>query len=123
MGWRANYKEWVVLGFYFLQTLEGWVHVFEGAYSESVGFWMNVFDMAGERNLGLPQNGFPIRHSCFADKDDLRTKLPVPKSPSGARCTPIRRVPPVAVSYPTSLQRWLGPVQDVPKEILQRNAG
>ena len=34
-------------GSYFLQTKEGWVHVSEGALPGFVGFWMDVFGMAG----------------------------------------------------------------------------
>jgi hypothetical protein len=35
-------------GSFYLQTKEGWVHVPEGAFPEFMGFWMKVFDMAGE---------------------------------------------------------------------------
>lgn len=35
-------------GSFFLQTTDGWVHVPEGAFPGFVGFWMNVFDMAGD---------------------------------------------------------------------------
>jgi hypothetical protein len=35
-------------GSFFLQTREGWVHVPEGAFPTFMGFWMNVFNMAGE---------------------------------------------------------------------------
>jgi hypothetical protein len=34
-------------GSYFLQTKEGWVHVPEQAFPELIGFWMDVFDLAG----------------------------------------------------------------------------
>ncbi len=34
-------------GSFFLQTKEGWVHVSEGAFPGFVGFWMDVFGMAG----------------------------------------------------------------------------
>jgi len=36
-------------GSFFLQTKDGsWVHVSEGAFPTYMGFWMKVFDMAGE---------------------------------------------------------------------------
>lgn len=36
-------------GSFFLQTKAGkWVHVPEGAFPASMGFWMEVFDLAGE---------------------------------------------------------------------------
>jgi hypothetical protein len=35
-------------GSFFLQTKEGWVHVPEGAFPGFMGFWMDVFDMAGK---------------------------------------------------------------------------
>lgn len=34
-------------GSFFLETTDGWVHVPEGAFPEIVGFWMNVFGLAG----------------------------------------------------------------------------
>lgn len=34
-------------GSYFLQTKDGWVHVPEQAFPELIGFWMDVFDLAG----------------------------------------------------------------------------
>lgn len=34
-------------GSYFLQTKEGWVHVPEQAFPELIGFWMDIFDLAG----------------------------------------------------------------------------
>jgi hypothetical protein len=35
-------------GSFYLQTKEGWVFVPEDAFPEFIGFWMKVFDMAGE---------------------------------------------------------------------------
>jgi len=36
-------------GSYFLQSKDGnWVHVSEGAFPTFIGFWMDVFDKAGE---------------------------------------------------------------------------
>ena len=35
-------------GSFYLQTKEGWVHVSEGAFPGFMGFWMKVFDLAGE---------------------------------------------------------------------------
>ena len=35
-------------GSYFLHTKQGWVHMPEGAFPEFIGFWMKVFDLAGE---------------------------------------------------------------------------
>ena len=35
-------------GLFYLQTKEGWVFVPEGAFPEFIGFWMKVFDLAGE---------------------------------------------------------------------------
>ena len=34
-------------GSYFLHTRKGWVHVPEGAFPELIGFWMEVYDLAG----------------------------------------------------------------------------
>jgi hypothetical protein len=34
-------------GLFFLNTVEGWVHVPEGAFPELVGFWMKVYGLAG----------------------------------------------------------------------------
>lgn len=34
-------------GSFFLQTKDGWMHVPEGAFPGFMGFWMDVFDMAG----------------------------------------------------------------------------
>jgi hypothetical protein len=34
-------------GVFFLDTKEGWVFVPEGAFPELMGFWMQVFDLAG----------------------------------------------------------------------------
>lgn len=35
-------------GSFFLHTMEGWVHVPESAFPGFMGFWMEVFDLAGE---------------------------------------------------------------------------
>ena len=35
-------------GSFYLQTKDGWVFVPEGAFPEFIGFWMKVFDLAGE---------------------------------------------------------------------------
>jgi len=35
-------------GSFFLQTTDGWVHVNEGAFPGFMGFWMDVFHMAGD---------------------------------------------------------------------------
>ena len=35
-------------GLFYLQTKEGWVFVPEGAFPGFIGFWMKVFDLAGE---------------------------------------------------------------------------
>lgn len=34
-------------GSFFLETKDGWVHVPEGAFPGFMGFWMDVFDLAG----------------------------------------------------------------------------
>lgn len=34
-------------GSFFLETKDGWVHVPEGAFPGYMGFWMDVFDIAG----------------------------------------------------------------------------
>ena len=34
-------------GHFFLNTKEGWVYVPEGAFPELIGFWMEIFDLAG----------------------------------------------------------------------------
>lgn len=43
-------------GSFFLQTKDGWVHVPEGAFPGFMGFWMDVFDMAGP---GQPEPSTP----------------------------------------------------------------
>jgi hypothetical protein len=45
-------------GSYFLQTEEGWVWVPEGAFPGIVGFWMDVFGMAGP-GLSTPSTDWP----------------------------------------------------------------
>lgn len=37
-------------GSYFLHTKAGWVHVPEQAYPEIIGFWMDIFGLAGSGN-------------------------------------------------------------------------
>ncbi|MFZ5911643.1 MAG: hypothetical protein ACOYYU_16635 [Chloroflexota bacterium] len=35
-------------GSYYLETKDGWVYMPEGAFPDFIGFWMKVFDLAGE---------------------------------------------------------------------------
>lgn len=52
-------------GSFFLQTKEGWVHVPEGAFPTFIGFWMDVFDMAGEGQATPSTNWEPDQLSRF----------------------------------------------------------
>lgn len=52
-------------GSFFLQTKEGWVHVPEGAFPTFVGFWMNVFSMAGEGQATPSTEWAPDQPSRF----------------------------------------------------------
>jgi hypothetical protein len=46
-------------GSFFLQTKEGWVHVPEGAFPTFIGFWMDIFDLAGEGQAAPSTNWAP----------------------------------------------------------------
>lgn len=48
---------WDQPGSYFLNTRAGWVHMPEGAFPEWIGFWMNVFDLAGPGESQPDQDG------------------------------------------------------------------
>ncbi|MBN1452839.1 MAG: hypothetical protein JW963_17610 [Anaerolineales bacterium] len=52
-------------GLFFLQTMEGWVHVPEGAFPTFIGFWMKVFDMAGEGQSIPSTNWAPDQPARF----------------------------------------------------------
>lgn len=52
-------------GSYFLQTKEGWVHIPEQAYPELIGFWMDVFDMAGAGESTPTTNWTPGKQGMF----------------------------------------------------------
>ncbi len=52
-------------GSFFLQTREGWVHVPEGAFPTYMGFWMKVFDWAGEGNPTPSVNWAPDQNPQF----------------------------------------------------------
>ena len=52
-------------GSFFLQTKEGWVHVSEGAFPTFMGFWMKVFDWAGEGNPTPSVNWAPGQNPKF----------------------------------------------------------
>jgi len=52
-------------GSFFLQTKEGWVHVPEGAFPTFMGFWMKVFDWAGEGKSAPSTNWGADRPSQF----------------------------------------------------------
>lgn len=52
-------------GSFFLQTKEGWVHVPEGAFPTFIGFWMDVFDLAGEGQATPSTNWAPDQPSRF----------------------------------------------------------
>lgn len=45
-------------GSFFLKTKQGWVHVPEAAFPEFIGFWMKVFDLAGE-GQSTPSTNWP----------------------------------------------------------------
>ena len=52
-------------GSFFLQTKEGWVHVPEGAFPTFIGFWMDVFDLAGEGQTTPSTQWAPDQPSRF----------------------------------------------------------
>ena len=52
-------------GSFYLQTKEGWVHVSEGAFPEFIGFWMNLFGMAGEGQSAPSTNWAPDQNPRF----------------------------------------------------------
>lgn len=52
-------------GSYFLQTKEGWVHVPEQAYPELIGFWMDVFDLAGAGQSAPTTDWAPGKQGMF----------------------------------------------------------
>ena len=52
-------------GSYFLQTKEGWVYMPEGAFPEFIGFWMKIFDMAGEGQSIPSTNWAPDQPAQF----------------------------------------------------------
>lgn len=52
-------------GSYFLQTREGWIHVPEQAFPELIGFWMDVFDLAGAGWSAPTTNWAPGRQGMF----------------------------------------------------------
>lgn len=43
-------------GSFFLQTMDGWVHIPEGAFPGFIGFWMDVFHLSGD---GLSKSTTP----------------------------------------------------------------
>jgi len=52
-------------GTFFLQTREGWVHLPEGAFPEWIGFWMNVFGIAGPGQSTPSTDWAPSQPSKF----------------------------------------------------------
>ena len=52
-------------GLFYLQTKEGWVFVPEGAFPEFIGFWMKVFDLAGEGQSTPSTNWAPDQNPRF----------------------------------------------------------
>lgn len=52
-------------GSFFLQTKEGWVHVREQAFPGFMGFWMDVFGMAGEGKSTPSTNWAPDQNPQF----------------------------------------------------------
>jgi hypothetical protein len=55
-------------GSFFLHTKEGWVFVPEGAFPTFIGFWMNVFGMAGEGQSTPSTNWAPDQPAQFCLK-------------------------------------------------------
>jgi hypothetical protein len=51
-------------GMFFLQTKAGWVQVGEGAFPGFIGYWMKVFDMAGEGQLMPSTDNIPPGKLC-----------------------------------------------------------
>lgn len=54
-------------GSYFLQTKEGWVHVPEQAFPEIIGFWMDVFDLAGAGQIAPSTDWTPGHERRFCE--------------------------------------------------------
>ena len=52
-------------GLFYLQTREGWVFVPEGAFPRLVGFWMKIFDMAGDGQPTPSTNWAPDQNPRF----------------------------------------------------------
>ena len=59
-----------VPGSYFLQTKEGWVYMPEGAFPDFIGFWMKIFDMAGEGQATPSTDLLPDQPSRFCNSDE-----------------------------------------------------
>lgn len=58
-------------GLPFLQTKDGWVYVPEGAFPGFVGFWMELFDMAGEGQPIPSTDLLPDHTTHLCDSDDM----------------------------------------------------
>ena len=52
-------------GSYFLQTKEDWVYMPEGAFPDFIGFWMKLFDMAGEGQSAPSTDWMTVRQKRF----------------------------------------------------------
>lgn len=52
-------------GSYFLQTQAGWVHVPEQVYPEIIGFWMDIFGLAGSGTPTPSTNWAPGHEGKF----------------------------------------------------------
>lgn len=58
-------------GLAFIQTKEGWVHVPDLAFPGFIGFWMEVFDIAGEGNSTPSTDSLPDQPSRFCNSDEM----------------------------------------------------
>ena len=52
-------------GLFFLQTRDGWVFVPEGAFPGIIGFWMDVFDLAGPGQSTPSWDWAPVQNPRF----------------------------------------------------------
>jgi hypothetical protein len=70
-GSELGYKGCDAPGLFFLQTRDGWVTVPEGAFPGFMGFWMEVFDMAGPGQSTPSTNWAPDQPSRFCGRPPL----------------------------------------------------
>ena len=70
-GSELGYNGCDAPGLFFLDTKDGWVTVPEGAFPGLMGFWMEVFDMAGPGQSTPSTNWAPDQPSRFCGRPPL----------------------------------------------------